>query len=40
MKVGLIICMQTEDVCSATTDLKVMRDASNVSFIKFNNVEL
>jgi predicted metal-binding protein len=25
MKVGLIRCMQTEDMCPATTDLKVMR---------------
>lgn len=26
MKVGLIRCMQTEDICPATTDLKVMRE--------------
>lgn len=26
MKVGLIRCMQTEDMCPATTDLKVMRE--------------
>lgn len=26
MKVGLIRCMQTEDMCSATTCLKVMRN--------------
>lgn len=26
MKVGLIRCMQTEDMCSATTCFKVMRD--------------
>ncbi|MDR2515397.1 MAG: CGGC domain-containing protein [Christensenellaceae bacterium] len=26
MKVGLIRCMQTEDVCPATTDFKVMRE--------------
>lgn len=26
MKVGLIRCMQTEDFCPATTDLKVMRE--------------
>lgn len=26
MKVGLIRCMQTEDMCPATTDFKVMRE--------------
>ncbi|KPU43487.1 CGGC domain protein [Oxobacter pfennigii] len=26
MKVGLIRCMQTEDMCPATTDFQVMRD--------------
>ena len=26
MKVGLIRCLQTEDMCPASTDLKVMRD--------------
>lgn len=26
MKIGLIRCMQTEDICPATTDLKVMRE--------------
>ncbi len=26
MKVGLIRCMQTEDMCPATTDFKVMQD--------------
>lgn len=26
MKVGLIRCMQTEDMCPATTDIKVMRE--------------
>ena len=26
MKVGLIRCLQTEDMCPATTDLKVMRE--------------
>lgn len=26
MKVGLIRCMQTEDMCPATTDLKVMQE--------------
>lgn len=26
MKVGLIRCMQTEDMCPGTTDFKVMRD--------------
>jgi predicted metal-binding protein len=26
MKVGLIRCMQTEDMCPATTDIKVMQE--------------
>lgn len=26
MKVGLIRCAQTEDICAATTDFKVMRE--------------
>jgi hypothetical protein len=26
MKVGLIRCMQTEDMCPATVDFKVMRE--------------
>ena len=26
MKIGLIRCLQTEDICSATTCLKVMKD--------------
>ena len=26
MKAGLIRCMQTEDICPATTDLKVMKE--------------
>ncbi|MCS3924446.1 CGGC domain-containing protein [Methanosalsum natronophilum] len=26
MKVGLIRCMQTEDICPATTDFKVMKE--------------
>ncbi len=26
MKVGLIRCMQTEDMCPATTDFKVMKE--------------
>ncbi len=26
MKVGLIRCMQTEDICPGTTDFKVMRE--------------
>ena len=26
MKIGLIRCLQTEDLCPATTDLKVMRN--------------
>lgn len=26
MKVGLIRCLQTEDMCPATTDFKVMRE--------------
>lgn len=26
MKVGLIRCMQTEDMCPGTTDFKVMRE--------------
>lgn len=28
MKVGLIRCMQTEEVCPATTDFKVMKEKS------------
>lgn len=35
MKVGLIRCMQTEDMCPATTDLKVMKEKK----CAFENVE-
>jgi hypothetical protein len=26
MKIGLIRCLQTEDICQATTDFKVMKN--------------
>ena len=29
MKIGLIRCLQTEDMCPATTDLKIMRNKKN-----------
>lgn len=35
MKAGLIRCMQTEDACPATTDLKFMREKKGA----FENVE-
>jgi predicted metal-binding protein len=35
MKVGLIRCMQTEDMCPATTDFKVMKEKK----LAFANVE-
>lgn len=35
MKVGLIRCMQTEDMCPATTDFKVMKERK----LAFANVE-
>lgn len=35
MKVGLIRCMQTEDICPATTDFKVMKEKK----LAFANVE-
>ncbi|ADE35682.1 CGGC domain-containing protein [Methanohalophilus mahii] len=35
MKVGLIRCMQTEDMCPATTDFKVMREKK----LAFKDVE-
>lgn len=35
MKVGLIRCMQTEDICPGTTDFKVMKEKK----LAFANVE-
>lgn len=35
MKAGIIRCMQTEDMCSGTTDFKVMREKK----CAFENVE-
>ena len=35
MKVGLIRCMQTEDICPATTDFKVIKEKK----LAFANVE-
>lgn len=35
MKVGLIRCMQTEDMCPATTCFRVMKDKK----LAFNNIE-
>ena len=35
MKVGLIRCMQTEDMCPATTDLKVAKEKKGA----FQNAE-
>lgn len=35
MKIGLIRCLQTEDMCPGTTDFKVMREKQ----LAFENVE-